>query len=62
LGARAFVSRRIREPLTARGVQFDYAGRPDRASPSEGYPGAHAAEQERIINAALAESSAKEAH
>jgi 2-oxoglutarate dehydrogenase E1 component len=48
MGARAFVSRRIREKLTPRGVLFDYVGRPDRASPSEGYPGAHAAEQERI--------------
>jgi 2-oxoglutarate dehydrogenase E1 component len=50
MGARAFVSRRIRERLTPRGIIFDYAGRPDRASPSEGYPGAHAAEQERIVN------------
>ena len=53
MGARAFVSRRIREPLTSKRVLFDYIGRPDRASPSEGYPGAHAAEQERIISAAL---------
>jgi multifunctional 2-oxoglutarate metabolism enzyme len=50
MGARAFVSRRIRERLIPRGIIFDYVGRPDRASPSEGYPGAHAVEQERIVN------------
>jgi 2-oxoglutarate dehydrogenase E1 component len=49
MGARAFVSRRIREKLTPLGIIFDYVGRPDRASPSEGYPGAHAVEQERIV-------------
>ncbi|HXW76446.1 MAG TPA: multifunctional oxoglutarate decarboxylase/oxoglutarate dehydrogenase thiamine pyrophosphate-binding subunit/dihydrolipoyllysine-residue succinyltransferase subunit, partial [Candidatus Eremiobacteraceae bacterium] len=56
MGARAFVSRRIREPLTAKGLVFDYIGRPDRASPSEGYPGAHAAEQERIVKSALGDT------
>jgi multifunctional 2-oxoglutarate metabolism enzyme len=50
MGARAFVSRRIRERLIPRGIIYDYIGRPDRASPSEGYPGAHAVEQERIVN------------
>ncbi len=49
MGARAFVSRRIREKLAPLGIAFDYIGRPDRASPSEGYPGAHAVEQERIV-------------
>lgn len=53
MGARAFVSRRIRERLTPQGILFDYIGRPDRASPSEGYPGAHAVEQERIVNEVL---------
>ncbi len=53
MGARAFVSRRIREKLTPRGIIFDYIGRPDRASPSEGYPGAHAAEQDRILSDVL---------
>ena len=61
MGARAFVSRRIREPLTRKGIAFDYVGRPDRASPSEGYPGAHAAEQERIVTTALAKAPVKEA-
>jgi 2-oxoglutarate decarboxylase len=53
MGARAFVSRRIRERLTPAGILFDYVGRPDRASPSEGYPGAAAAEQERIVREVL---------
>jgi 2-oxoglutarate decarboxylase len=53
MGARAFVSRRIREKLAPLGIALDYEGRPDRASPSEGYPGAHAVEQERIVTAAL---------
>ena len=61
MGARAFVSRRIREPLTRKGILFDYIGRPDRASPSEGYPGAHAAEQERIIKEALTAPAFEEA-
>jgi 2-oxoglutarate decarboxylase len=56
MGARAFVSRRIRERLTPRGIIFDYIGRPDRASPSEGYPGAHAVEQERIVTELLSGS------
>ena len=34
---------------------IDYIGRSYRASPSEGYPGAHAVEQERIVKTALAE-------
>jgi multifunctional 2-oxoglutarate metabolism enzyme len=62
MGARAFVSRRIREHLTSRGIVFDYVGRPDRASPSEGYPGAHAAEQERIVDAALSAAPQESAH
>lgn len=53
MGARAFVSRRIREKLQPLNIAFDYEGRPDRSSPSEGYPGAHAVEQERIVTAAL---------
>ena len=34
---------------------MEYVGRPYRASPSEGYPGAHAVEQERIVREALTE-------
>jgi 2-oxoglutarate dehydrogenase E1 component len=35
------------------GVTLRYAGRPDRASPAEGYPSAHVAEQTRIVKEAL---------
>ncbi len=34
-------------------VPVRYVGRPERASPSEGYPAAHRAEQERIVLTAL---------
>jgi 2-oxoglutarate dehydrogenase E1 component len=34
-------------------VPLRYVGRPWRASPSEGYPGAHLREQDRIVRAAL---------
>jgi 2-oxoglutarate dehydrogenase complex dehydrogenase (E1) component-like enzyme len=37
-------------------ADVEYIGRPYRASPSEGYGGAHAVEQERIVREALAES------
>ena len=39
-------------------VRWDYIGRPRRASPSEGYAGSHALEQERIVTAALGMSRA----
>ncbi len=35
------------------GVDLTYIGRPGRASPGEGYSGAHALEQERIVLTAL---------
>jgi len=60
MGARAFVSRRLRERLTPMNIAFGYVGRPDRASPSEGYPGAHAVEQERIIREALSQTVYRE--
>ena len=60
MGARAFVSRRLRERLTPMSIAFGYVGRPDRASPSEGYPGPHAVEQERIVRAALSQPIYKE--
>ena len=60
MGARAFVSRRIRERLAPMNVAFGYVGRPDRASPSEGYPGPHAVEQARIVREALSQKSYKE--
>jgi 2-oxoglutarate dehydrogenase E1 component len=48
--------RTIRHRLEAPGVPLSYAGRPWRASPSEGYPTAHLREQDRIVRAALGES------
>jgi 2-oxoglutarate dehydrogenase E1 component len=52
MGAWNSVSRRI-APLLPDGLELGYVGRPPRASPSEGYPQAHQAEQERILSAAL---------
>jgi 2-oxoglutarate dehydrogenase E1 component len=54
MGARAYVRRRLIERRTDN-LEIDYIGRPYRASPSEGYPGAHATAQERIITEALTE-------
>jgi 2-oxoglutarate dehydrogenase complex dehydrogenase (E1) component-like enzyme len=42
-------------------MKIRYAGRPERASPAEGYPAAHAAEQSRIIREALGTETAKPA-
>jgi len=55
MGARAYVRRRLIERRRDR-LEIDYVGRPYRASPSEGYPGAHAVEQERLIKEALTET------
>ena len=54
MGARAYARRRLLERLKKK-LDIDYAGRGYRASPSEGYPGAHAVEQERLITIALTE-------
>jgi 2-oxoglutarate decarboxylase len=53
MGARAHVRRRLVERLPHGLTDIEYVGRPYRASPSEGYPGAHAVEQERIVRDAL---------
>lgn len=55
MGAWTWVEPRLRS-LLPDGVPLRYAGRPDRASPAEGYPAAHAAEQNRIVADALAAS------
>ncbi len=52
MGAWAWVEPKLRELLPA-GATLGYVGRPDRASPAEGYPAAHAKEQSRIVNEAL---------
>ncbi len=56
MGARAHVRRRIVKRLPHGVADVDYVGRPYRASPSEGYGGAHAVEQERILTTALNEA------
>jgi multifunctional 2-oxoglutarate metabolism enzyme len=54
MGARAYARRRLLEKLR-KPFEIGYAGRGYRASPSEGYPGAHAVEQERVVKMALTE-------
>jgi 2-oxoglutarate dehydrogenase E1 component len=52
MGAWSYVEPKLRE-LAPEGVHLTYAGRPERASPAEGYPAAHVAEQTRIVQEAL---------
>ncbi len=52
MGAWTYLAPRLEE-LAPAGVEVIYVGRPERASPAEGYPAAHAAEQSRIIREAL---------
>lgn len=55
MGAWTYVEPRLREVLASidRPLPIRYAGRPERASPAEGSPERHVAEQTRIIDAAL---------
>jgi 2-oxoglutarate dehydrogenase E1 component len=52
MGARSVMEARLRSILPD-GVEYEYIGRPLRASPGEGYPPAHLAMQSRIVRAAL---------
>jgi 2-oxoglutarate dehydrogenase E1 component len=52
MGARAHMSPRLMQILPEH-LEFGYVGRPERASPGEGYPVAHAIEQNRIVTTAL---------
>ena len=52
MGAWRAIRHRLEEALAA-GVRLRFAGRPWRASPSEGYPTAHLKEQDRIVREAL---------
>jgi 2-oxoglutarate decarboxylase len=52
MGARAHMSPRLLQVLPEH-LQFGYVGRPERAASGEGYPVAHADEQERIVSTAL---------
>jgi 2-oxoglutarate dehydrogenase E1 component len=51
MGAWSWIAPRIARLLD--GEAFGYAGRPERASPAEGYPQAHAVEQARIVREAV---------
>ncbi len=52
MGARAFMAPRLLQLLPPQ-LQFGYIGRPERAASGEGYPIAHAMEQDRIVSTAL---------
>jgi 2-oxoglutarate dehydrogenase E1 component len=52
MGARAHMFPRLMQILPER-LRFGYIGRPERASPGEGYPAAHIAEQNRIVTTAI---------
>jgi 2-oxoglutarate dehydrogenase E1 component len=52
MGGWSYVEPRLRAILPP-GVTLRYAGRPERASPAEGYGAAHAAEQKRIVAESL---------
>jgi 2-oxoglutarate decarboxylase len=60
MGAWRYLEAKLRE-LVAEGHEMEirYVGRPERASPAEGYPAAHVAEQSRIIREALGIETAK---
>ena len=52
MGAWAYIAPRLASLLPP-GIGLQYAGRPERASPAEGNPTAHALEQGRIVREAL---------
>ena len=52
MGARAHMFPRLMQ-IMPQEMHFGYIGRPERASPGEGYPAAHAAEQTRIVTTAI---------
>ena len=52
MGARAHMSPRLLQVLPDH-LRFGYIGRPERAAAGEGYPVAHAKEQNRIVSTAL---------
>jgi len=52
MGARAHMFPRLMQIMPPE-IHFGYVGRPERASPGEGYPAAHAAEQSRIVKTSI---------
>ena len=60
MGAWRYLEAKLRELLSeGHPMELRYVGRPERASPAEGYPAAHLAEQGRIIREALGAGSPK---
>jgi 2-oxoglutarate decarboxylase len=60
MGAWRYLEAKLRELVgEGHGMQIRYVGRPERASPAEGYPAAHAAEQSRIVREALESGGVK---
>jgi len=51
-GARAHMFPRLMQ-IMPEGIHFGFIGRPERASPGEGYPAAHITEQNRIATTAI---------
>jgi 2-oxoglutarate dehydrogenase E1 component len=58
MGAWNYLAHKLSE-LAPPGIEVTYVGRPERASPAEGYPAAHAAEQSRIVRDALGAPEAR---
>jgi 2-oxoglutarate decarboxylase len=52
MGARAHMFPRLMQIMPEE-IHFGFIGRPERASPGEGYPAAHIAEQNRIVTTAV---------
>jgi 2-oxoglutarate decarboxylase len=52
MGARAHMFPRLMQIMPDE-IHFGYIGRPERASPGEGYPAAHIKEQSRIVSTAI---------
>jgi 2-oxoglutarate dehydrogenase E1 component len=59
MGAWTFVAPRLGDLMDGRSLR--YVGRPDRASPAEGWAEAHASEQRRIVSEILDESGQRSA-
>jgi 2-oxoglutarate dehydrogenase E1 component len=58
MGAWTFVAPRLRAAI-GNALPIRYVGRPERASPAEGYAGPHAQQQERIVKEALGSAERK---
>jgi 2-oxoglutarate dehydrogenase E1 component len=52
MGARAHMFPRLMQ-IMPESIRFGFIGRPERASPGEGYPAAHITEQSRIVRTSL---------